>query len=51
MRRNRADGKGKEFMHDFETTTWKAEMEEFSDADTAAEVEEAENTEFNEVTE
>ena len=28
-----------------------AEMEEFSDADTAAEVEEAENTEFNEVTE
>ena len=27
------------------------EMEEFSDADTAAEVEEAENTEFNEVTE
>ena len=28
-----------------------AEMEEFSDADTAAEAEEAENTEFNEVTE
>ena len=28
-----------------------AEMEEFSDADTAAEDEEAENTEFNEVTE
>lgn len=28
-----------------------AEMEEFSDADTAAETEEAENTEFNEVTE
>lgn len=27
------------------------EMEEFSDADTAAEAEEAENTEFNEVTE
>lgn len=27
------------------------EMEEFSDADTAAETEEAENTEFNEVTE
>ena len=26
MRRNCADGKGKEFMHDFETTTWKAEM-------------------------
>ena len=51
MRRNCTDGKGKEFMHDFETTTWKAEMEEFSDADTAAEAEEAENTEFNEVTE
>ena len=28
-----------------------AEMEEFSDVDTAAEAEEAENTEFNEVTE
>ena len=28
-----------------------AEMEEFSDADTAAEAEETENTEFNEVTE
>ena len=28
-----------------------AEMEEFSDEDTAAEAEEAENTEFNEVTE
>lgn len=28
-----------------------AEMEEFSDSDTAAEAEEAENTEFNEVTE
>ena len=26
MRRNCTDGKGKEFMHDFETTTWKAEM-------------------------